>query len=238
MEHKKPAFFGTETGRVNMAVELFAYKNRSSILHKIPALLKLAVTLVFCIFCFNVPEAQAINLFFYLAVCAVLFFLGKCNFRTLRSLCFVIFLGAFVTVLRMFSFIPHFEFKIEEFFSGLIYSAKLFLSALICQIIFETTSSSKIQQALETLEDCVSKIIPPVKKLHFALLISLTINFIPMVFETWNKIELSCKARTPKKRSITMTMTIMFVQLSALFSCLLFKAETKRKAIINRGNYD
>lgn len=221
-----------------MAVALFSYKNRTSILHRIPSLIKILIMFSFCIFCFKETTYEQIKLPGCLAFSLLLFFLARGNWTTIKSLPYVFVLGAFVTVLRMFNFFPEFSFNKEGFIWGILYTARLFITAFACQVIFETTSSSQIQDSLEQIENGISKVIPPVKKLHGALLISLAINFIPLVFETWDKVHLASMARGPKKRNLISATNILLSELEALLSCLIFKAETKRKAILNRGNYD
>ena len=49
---------------------------------------------------------------------------------------------------------------------------------------------------------------------------------------------LASMARSPKKKNLVSATIILLSELEALLSCLIFKAETKRKAILNRGNYD
>lgn len=221
-----------------MAVALFSYKNRPSLLHRIPALIKILVMFSFCIFCFRETNYEQIKLPACFAFSLLLFFLARGNWTTIKSLPYVFVLGAFVTVLRMFNFFPEFSFSKEGFIWGILYSARLFITAFACQIIFETTSSAQISDSLEQIENGIAKILPPAKKLHAALLISLAINFIPLVFETWDKVHLASMARSPKKKNLVAATGILLSELEALLSCLIFKAETKRKAIINRGNYD
>lgn len=221
-----------------MAVALFSYKNRASLLHKVPSLIKILIMFSFCIFCFMETSYEHIKLPACFAFSLILFFLARGNLTTVKSLPYVFVLGAFVTVLRMFNFLPEFSFSKEGFVWGILYSARLFISAFVCQIIFETTSSAQISDSLEQIENAMAKIIPPAKKLHGALLISLAINFIPLVFETWNKVHLASMARSPKKKNIAAATSILLSEVEALLSCLIFKAETKRKAILNRGNYD
>ena len=221
-----------------MAVALFSYKNRTSLLHRVPSLIKILIMFSFCIFCFKETSYEHIKLPACFAFSLILFFLARGNLTTVKSLPYVFVLGAFVTVLRMFNFLPEFSFSKEGFVWGILYSARLFITAFVCQIIFETTSSAQISDSLEQIENAMAKIIPPAKKLHGALLISLAINFIPLVFETWNKVHLASMARSPRKKNIVAATSILLSEVEALLSCLIFKAETKRKAILNRGNYD
>lgn len=192
----------------------------------------------FCILCFMETAFEQIKLPGCFGFSLLLFFLARGNWTTIKSLPYVFVLGAFVTVLRMFNFFPEFSFNKNGFVWGILYTARLFITAFTCQVIFETTSSAQISDSLEQIENVIAKILPPAKKLHAALLISLAINFIPLVFETWDKVHLASMARGPKKKNLVSATNILLSELEALLSCLIFKAETKRKAILNRGNYD
>lgn len=221
-----------------MAVEMFCYRNRNSVLSRIPALAKLIFIFVLCISVFRDSDYEKLKLGICFAFTVLLFILGKCNFKTVSAMKYVLTIGTLILLLRSFNYTPEASINVEGFWAGVEYTVRLFITALACQIIFETTSPMQIQSALETVETLVAKIVPPVKKLHTALLISLAINFMPMVFETWNKIQKAGLARSRKSRNPFITIRNSMAQFEALFSCLLFKAETKRKAILNRGNYD
>lgn len=221
-----------------MAVEMFCYRNRNSVLSRIPALAKLIFIFVLCISVFRDCDYEKLKLGICFAFTVLLFILGKCNFKTVSAMKYVLTIGTLILLLRSFNYTPEASINVEGFWAGVEYTVRLFITALACQIIFETTSPMQIQSALETVETLVAKIVPPAKKLHGALLISLAINFIPLVFETWDKVHLASMARSPKKKNIVAATSILLSEVEALLSCLIFKAETKRKAILNRGNYD
>lgn len=221
-----------------MAVEMFCYRNRNSILSKIPALAKLIFIFVLCISVFMDCRWEKLKLGICFFLTVILFILGKCNFKTVTAMKYVLTIGTLILLLRSFTYTPEASINVEGFWSGVEYTVRLFITALACQIIFETTSPMQIQGALESVEYTVAKIVPPVKKIHAALLISLAINFMPMVFETWNKIQRASLARSRKTRNPFIAIRNSMAQFEALFSCLLFKAEIKRRAILNRGNYD
>jgi biotin transport system permease protein len=74
--------------------------------------------------------------------------------------------------------------------------------------------------------------------LNPALVISLAINFIPQIFETWNRVNLAARARSVsrKRKNLHTVITTAYLELQALFSCLLYQAETTRQAVLNRSN--
>ena len=219
-----------------MAVKLFSYQRGNTLLHRIPALAKLIFIILFCILVCRDLQGQA--LVAKDAACIllilILFFSAGHPFRSLIELWPVLVIGAFVTVCRSIDFFP-LSFVKEGLFDGLRYTFNFLISSLACSLVFRTTSSLKIMDALETVQDCIAKIFPPINKLNPALLISMTISFIPMVFETWNKVALAVKAREHAGKRNHFSLRILSAQFSALFSCLLYKAETARKAILNRS---
>lgn len=222
-----------------MDVVLFSYKNRKSILHRIPSVIKLFVIIALCFICFTETSFEKLKLSICFLFSIFLFFLGRGNLITLKPLIYVFFLGAFVTLLRMFNFIPEFSLDKKEFFSGIIYTIKLFITTLACQIIFETTSNSQIYTCFELIENTIAKVfsfVKIIKKNHIALLISLSISFIPLIFETWQKVHLASKARSLKKRSIFYAIKIILLEMESLLSCLINKADIKRKAIESKMN--
>lgn len=86
------------------------------------------------------------------------------------------------------------------------------------------------------MQDGIAHIFPPLRKWNPALVISLAINFIPQIFDTWSSVRTAARARTLSgKKSIAQAIRILYQEIQSLISCLLFKAETTRKAILNRG---
>ncbi len=222
-----------------MAVTLFSYQKGTSPMHRIPALVKIIFLLIFSIFvCYNKGQASALAFYIKNASCIfialLIFFIASPSVKTLLALHPVLFLGFLVTLFKTFDFIT-FTFSKEGLIEGLLYTLRFLLTSLVASVVFKTTSSIQIKDALEQVQNCLAKILPVIKKINPALLLSLTINFIPMIFDTWNKIELAAKARSPKKRFSLFKIRIFYAEFSALFSCLLYKAEITRKALLNRS---
>lgn len=224
-----------------MALSLFAYRRGNSVLHSIPPIAKLTFLFVLCIFTykggmsvswealFSLEIIVKISICFFVSL--ALFFLSGANWNSLKQLKFVFVIGGFVTLVKLIHF--PFWFDKDSLAYGILYTVRFFITSLAAQVIFETTSPLQIQDALELVQNGISKIIPQVKKWDPALTISLAINFIPEIFETWNKVELAINARTQKRRKIE----VMIQKFSTFFSCLLDKAETKRMAVLNRRNF-
>lgn len=226
-----------------MAIKLFAYRKTDTILHRMPALIKLVLLFAICIYTFSsgmlstkaqvFAKTEIIKLSVGFFAVVFLFILARAPWNSLKNLKFVFVLGFFLTAFKMLHF--PFYFDTDALISGLHYTFCFFITALCAQLIFESTSSLEIKDALESIQNIIAIILPPVKKLNPALVISLAINFIPMVFATWNRVHLASRARSKAKRGLLGATDNAFTQLSAFFSCLLHQAETTRMALLNRS---
>lgn len=110
--------------------------------------------------------------------------------------------------------------------SATIYSSAFMLSSFMAVIIFETTSFLQMYNAL--------LLIPLLKKTQVPLVIALAISNTQDVFDTWQKICIAARARTPKKSTLKLVVLNECEKLSTLLSCMLHTAQTKRLALLNR----
>ena len=248
-----------------MALTLFSYRRGNSVVHRMPALLKLALMIALCIVVFwggpcesvkdalSIPVAARASSCLFLAI--LFFFLAGANWKSLPNLRFVFFIGFLITLLKIF-YIPEFEYKeglpepftvsidflpfleinLDGLASGIMYTLRLFIAAFFAQTVYETTSSIEIKNALEQLQNSVAKIIPNIKKINPALALSLAINFIPQIFSTFRKVMLAAKSRSAIKKSrIKIPLKNYFFILKSLLMCLLQQAEETRRAILARN---
>ena len=278
-----------------MVSNLFLYNQKISPLHKVNTKLKLFLLFVICFL--NFYNASSINLTSIIlssisfVICLIFFILSNHNFKSIKNVRFVFFIGLFVTLFSSlsFSFFEEsfeiisrtkildgstksfagntkifdgcvkiidgtnnnpsstnkiFDYLIFDFIlfskNGLIYGAnytyRFFICALFCQLVFETTSSLQIKDAIEDIENKISKIIPSFEKLHLSLIISTTICFIPEIIDLWNKIDKASLMRLGKNQYKFKNFVYVIVKkFECLLSMLLYKAEVKRKAMINRS---
>lgn len=224
-----------------MALTLFAYRRGSSVLHKAPAFAKLLFLFALCIFTYHDGMSVSWNQLFSwkiviktsacLFASLALFFLSGAKWNSIRQLKFVLVIGGFVTLMKLVDF--PFRLDKDALAYGILYTVRFFISSLAAQVVFETTSSLQIKEAMESVQDGISRIIPQIKKWNPALAVSLAINFIPEIFETWSKVGLAVKARTQKKSKGK--IKILVQRFSTFFSCLLHNAQTKRMAVLNRS---
>lgn len=216
---------------------LFSYRVGNSIIHKIPAGIKLAILFALCISMANKFSENWILLFSYCVATLVVFVAARTPVSHLKNLKFVIFVGLFVTAFRTFEFNQKIAFNLAETKIGLLYTVRLLIAATAALIVFETTSRREIQEVFAVAERGLQKIFPPAKKIPFALTISVAISFIPEIFSVWNAVQLAARARTPSgKIPFSRRIAISIAQISALFSCMFFRAEETRNAIVNRKN--
>lgn len=243
-----------------MAVALFSYRKGNSILHRIPAAIKIGMMIAFSAFAFSGGTMHSLDSVFHfsfiakitacLFISSVLFFLSGARWNSIFNLKPIFILGLFITAFRAACFpsenssiqndavlviFPFLGISLNGLASGAAYSLQFLLTSFAAQILFETTSSLQIKNSMESVQNGIAKIVPPIKKLNPALTLSLALNFMPEVFETWKKVHLASRARLNNSKKIQVPkITVIAQEFVSLFSCLLYKAETKRKAILNR----
>ncbi len=192
--------------------------------------------MVFCVTCFlggSVETAEEIlqksvyfQLLYCVCICILLFFLGKGTWSSVRQMKWVLWFGLLVTLFRIYP-----DYK-NGLLAGGLYTIRFFFASFACQMIFETTSSLEIREGFEDVHKGICSVFPFMRKFNLAFVISLAVTFIPEVFDAWNKVRLASRARQGKKKHFFRSL---MAELTALLSVLLGLAETKRKAILNRG---
>lgn len=238
-----------------MAVTLFAYRRGSSPMHRIPASVKLLFLMILCICTFMNGPHEIVRTGICFAISIMLFVLSGAHKQSLKQLAFVFVLGALVTLFgticlppsaaantetvsgsSIITLLPYLALNLDGLRFGILYTIRFFTTALAAQIVFETTSSVQIKDSLEALQNVIARVIPPIKKMNPALVISLAINFIPQVFETWNRVSLAARARANTSKKNKQRVRTAYLELQALLSCMLYQAETTRKAVENRSS--
>lgn len=220
---------------------IFSYRNENSIVHKIPCGIKIILLLLVTLRTFSnstlwfknenfVQYIPWIRTFFYFLVTAVFFFLAKTPFKSLIRLRFLLWIAI------LFSSVSVISQNYSALFSDLFYTFRFFVTALFSLIVFETTSKLEIMDTLCGVENKICKIIPSFKKLNSAMLISITITFIPEIFSEWNKIRTAATARSKlnKKGKPKFSINSANAQITALFLNMLQYAEEVRRAVTNR----
>ena len=215
-----------------MKNSLFSYRYDTTIIHKIPAIIKIIFLCFVSIRIFSTSNNESnssewYRCGFYFFIGCLLFFLSRTKFSSLKNLSFIVIIGFFIILLNGINFENKLNFDLKKSLEGVLYLSRLLTTSLIALIVFDTTSVYQLENDLDK--------IPLFKKFKISQTISLTILFIPLIFRTWNKIQLASKSRNIKnKNSLILKLQNLFQSFSTLFSCILNSAENTRKAILNR----
>ena len=205
---------------------LFAYRRGDTPLHRTKALYKILGLFILCLVTFaggmyNTLESVLstpllIRTALCLAVTIALFIASGCSRTSFKPVKFVLIIGALMILFRVFN-----QPVQDALAAGLLYTVRFLITAIAAQIVFETTSPLEIKEAL-------GKSTP-------AMAIALAINFLPQVFATWDRVHTAAKARTTNKKGLFRSIHMVYCEIQTFFSCLLYQAETKRKALLNRS---
>ncbi|MBR4375470.1 MAG: hypothetical protein IK040_04255 [Spirochaetia bacterium] len=212
-----------------MAMTLFAYRRGGTPLHRLNAGLKILSLIALCIVTFAggmydtldsvLKSSIIIRTALCLAVTIALFATSGRSRTSFKPVKFVLIIGALMILFRVFN-----QSLPDALAAGLLYTIRFLITAIAAQIVFETTSPLEIKESFG--------------KSNPALALALAINFIPQVFATWNQVHTAAMARTPNKKGLLRTIPIVYCEIQAFFSCLLYQAEIKRKALLNRSSSD
>jgi len=231
---------------VNGARTVFKYKTVKGPLHKLPAMLKLLLFLPLSFVCMSLP-----SLYLAIGIIAAVITASLCKF-TLReqltdfkpaafyaslmyglsvfSVLFENWGSMSLPTLAAIAFLPRADF---------LHSAlRLTLVVQLSALLFRTTSSVEIREALINLERRIRLILKHLPLLGKAITprprflqnISLFLSFIPEIFETWAAFNLAWKARGGKQGTAKIK-TLVFVLITLSFE----KAALKARALEARG---
>lgn len=220
-----------------MSKTLFSYNNKKTILHKIPALLKLVFTCVFCFFVFgnflqnsslSATNSETLKILISSCFAIFLWIISKSGFQAFIKLKLVLILGLVFTIFKGFSLKSPYFMDIQLAKEGLLYSYNFFITTFVALLLFETTTMLEIQNDLQK--------IPLLNKTYLPMVLAITISFFPEIFSTWEEVRLAAKARkkTNTKLSLKQKLKNLITQFSSLLSVMLQKAEIKRKALLSR----
>ncbi|MCF0241622.1 MAG: energy-coupling factor transporter transmembrane protein EcfT [Treponema sp.] len=233
-----------------MALRLFNYRKENTILHKIPAIVKILFMTVFCITVFIGSNGQdkyhkVLNFQFLYCICVdiLLMILGKGKLSDVLQMRWILWFGLFVTIFRLIpndiSIFKSYELykpiMVDALKNGLIYTARFFFSTFACQMIFITTSGIEIRESFENVHKVICRFFPFMEKFNLAFIISLAITFIPEIFQFWEEVSKASKNRIGSKKGLVTFFRCLYQKISAVINIILTKAEIIEKAILNRG---
>lgn len=236
-----------------MVAFLFSYQSKNSIIHKIPAILKILLLCILSIRLFSTSYSFDnkylwIQCCIYLLISIIFFFLSKISFHTITKLFYLLILFLLIVIFQTLSFGNQEQYQNQKYyfivnnvfglnflesFSGLLYTFRFFITSFFALIVFSTTSSYEITNTFTTIENIFCKPFPFLRKLQIALIISSTIKFIPLVFSTWDKVSIAVKSRK-RNNSFSNFLSRTIQCISSTLSCLLQSAQETQKAINNR----
>ena len=192
---------------------LFSYRRGTSFLHRMSPLLKLFFLFGFTVLIFFFP-----NYVFFYSVFFVFFarFIGFSFLEQLRDLKPILPYCLLIVSLHVFSVLIKTESSIKDLVFLIL---KLICLMQISSLFFNTTSSLQLKETLE-------------KKLPFkvAVLFSLFLFFIPILFSIWTKLDYSWKARGGKKGLLK-----IFKLFPIFISESLYKGQKLMYALRNRS---
>jgi len=212
---------------------LFRYKAGHSVLHRMPAWIKIlivpALNLVF--FCLPVPIiAGCIFLQCIAARSAGFSFKEQFeDMRPVRYYAVLLYCTQFLTLIVSVGVAAAFKATVTNV-TTLIMLGKLFCIFQSASLMFKTSTSLEIREGIGTIESTVRRYLPCSKKNSFTNTLSLFICFIPMVHTIWDQTKRAWIARHGKQ-SIKMYAVLVPV----LFSVGMKKAYNSAKAILARS---
>jgi len=230
-----------------MVGTVFRYKTIKGHLHKLPAMLKLFLFLPLSVICMSLPSP-------YLAagIIAAAITASLCRFTLREQLTDfkpAAFYASLMYGLSVFSILfenwgsmPLPALAVAAFLprADFLHSAlRLTLVVQLSALLFRTTSSIEIREALVNLERRIRLILICLPLLGNAITprprflqnISLFLSFIPEIFEAWSSFNLAWKARGGKQGTAKIK-TLVFVLITLSFE----KAALKSRALEARGN--
>ncbi len=225
---------------------LFSYRSIRTVIHRVPAGVKLACMIAStgAVFSGSIPVLAGVS-----AILALGILLARTRPETIRNNIRIILLYGALIVAFKFAGVRPDRATLE---SGLIASG-LYLWRLAAvlfagTVFYETTSSLEIRHTLSALQNGIGWVFSPFTRLFrrisgrdpsfpdVALLLSLTINFIPRVFAAWNDLDRAWAARGGNaRRGIGSAFRRFTVLVPALIALLLAVASDTEKAIRNRS---
>jgi len=220
------------------APPLFAYRPGSSPVHRVPALVKLALYALVATGALAVPPLALVPLAACLFAVSCLARLSPASLLgAARALLAYALAVAFFRVLGADK-----DELIPALSDAGVYLARLALILLGGSIFFETTSSCALRAGLESIQDAIQSIIErlpgPTKRLRvpdLALSLSLTVSFIPRVFSAWEKVDRAYRVRAGNGRGPRAAYRRICVLIPAMILALLAGAVDTDRALRNRS---
>lgn len=211
---------------------LFTYRPGTTAIHNLPAPVKLVLLVLFSAAVSGGPREllSAVSIVVLLAACV-----ARLSAASVRSVIrIVIFYGLFIAVFSIGSGVPDHTYQ-ERLHSSILYLWRLATLVTAGSIFYETTSGSDVRHCLYALQKKCETLLAQytghtVRFPDIALLLSLTVSFIPRIFSTWDSLNSAWIARGGCKNGPRK----MGVLLPLLLIRLLYIAADTDRAVRNR----
>lgn len=221
---------------MNDIPHLFAYRSGNTVIHRAPAGFKLVCMIAITISAFSGLIAVLIAL----SIILVLFLpVSKMKMATIFRNAYIVFwYTVFIFVFRIVGKPFESTLVIQELRETGLYIWQLAVVLFTGTLFYETTSNLEIRHTLSSIQNALIRLTG--KKIVFpdiAFLLSLTITFIPRIFETWGSLVHAWNARGGNlNRGIRGAWNRLTILVPLLIIKLLSVASDTDRAIRNRSN--
>ena len=223
---------------------LFRYRPADTVVHRIPALIKLAglAAVGFCVFLPNTAFPIACGL--ALIALALIARIPLAAHRQNARILFWYALG--ILFFRFVGPLPDAAALKQDLAESGLYLFRLALAVLAGTVFYETTSALEIRHAIYRAQDALARVasrllparLSPAQRRYpdVAFLLSLSISFIPRIFDAWSRLNRSWDARGgARDRSPRGTVKRLTTLIPLLIVTLLDLAAETDRALQNRS---
>jgi biotin transport system permease protein len=185
----------------------FGYRQGKTILHRMPAGLKLIFVILISAFAFASVYGLAASILLVLIACALAripphSLLKGSKPLVILSLCIILLRTILLEREGIAVSGLHIPFISREgFLEGLLTAPGLFVPFAAAALLFSVTTMKELRLSLALVEKRVTRFFSPHRE-HtpfFSLGISLMLGFIPRFFEMWDDANLACDSRSCKR---------------------------------------
>jgi len=168
----------------------FGYRAGNTVLHRMPALLKLVLVII-------ISAVAFVSVYGFVSS-VLLIVLASCIARIrplslLKGSKSLIVISLCVILLKIINK--------EIFYEGLLTATRIFVPFAAASLLFAVTTMRELRLSIALVEKNVTRFFSPRKKqtAYFSLGITLMLGFIPRFFELWNDANLACDARSCRR---------------------------------------
>ena len=212
---------------------LFRYKAGDSVLHRMPAWIKILIVPALNLIFFFLPVPVIAGCIFLQCIAAraagFSFKEQLEDMRPVRYYAVLLYCTQFFTLSFSTGVAAAFKATVTNF-TTLIMLGKLFCIFQSASLMFKTSTSLEIREGIGTVESAIRRYLPCSKKNSFTNTLSLFICFIPMVHTIWDQTKRAWIARHGKQ-----SIKMYAVLIPVLFSVGMKKAYNSAKAVLARS---